>query len=180
MAYFLPLMFGLDNDPRAHSLKITRLLKDRIIMLHDVPSFIITDRDPCFTLDLARDLNKIMGITQDMFTAAHPETNGQSEQTIQTLEQYFRIYIFYQKTDWIKWLTLAEFSYNNTVLLTTNITLFFANYGYHPDLNIDALPAENSSDFETDAMKLQRLNNYLRSKMLLTRDSYKEYANRHR
>ena len=31
---------------------------------------------------------------------------------------------------------------------------FFANYGYHPDLNIDTLPAENSADFQTNAMKL--------------------------
>ena len=55
---------------------------------------------------------------------------------------------------------------------------FFINYSYHPDLDIDALPAENSADFQTDAMKLQRLNNYLRSEMLFARDSYKEYADR--
>ena len=86
MVYFLPLTFGLDENPRARSLKITRLLKDRVIVLHGVPSSIITDRDPRFTLDLTRNLCKIIGITQDMSIAAYPETDGQSERTIQTLE----------------------------------------------------------------------------------------------
>ena len=102
MAHFLPLTFGLDKDPRARSLKIARLLRDRVIVLHGVPSSIVTDRDPRFTSNLTRNLCKIIKITQDMFTAAHPETDGQSEQTIQTLEQYLRAYISYQQTNWTK------------------------------------------------------------------------------
>ena len=182
MAHFLPLTFGLDKNPQARSLEIARLLRDRIIVLHGVPSSIVTDRNPRFTSNLAQNLYKILGITQDISTAAYPETNGQSERTIQTLEQYFRAYIFYQQTNWPKWLALAEFSYNNTVSSTTNVTPFFANYGYHPNLDLDTIPgtAPNTPDFQADATKLQRLNNYLRSEILLTRDSYKEYADRRR
>ena len=62
------------------------------------------------------------------------------------------------------------------------MTPFFVNYGYHPNLDLDAVPgaAPDTPDFQTDTTKLQRLNNYLRSEILLARNSYKEYANRHR
>ena len=63
MAHFLPLTFGLDEDPRARSLKIARLLRDRIVVLYGIPSSIVTNRDPRFTSDLTRNLYKIIGIT---------------------------------------------------------------------------------------------------------------------
>ena len=73
---------------------------------------------------------------------------------------------------------MAEFSYNNTVLATTNVTPFFANYDYHPDLNLDTLLSETGSlpDFQADAARLKRLNDYLKAEILLARDIYKEYA----
>ena len=63
MAYFLPLTFKLDEDSRARSLKIARFLRDRVIMLYGVLSSIVTDRDPCFILNLTCNLRKILGIT---------------------------------------------------------------------------------------------------------------------
>ena len=63
MTYFLLLIFGLDKDPRARSLKITRFLRDRVIVLHGMPSFIVTDRDPRFILNLTRNIYKIIGIS---------------------------------------------------------------------------------------------------------------------
>ena len=60
-----------------------------------MPSSIVTDCNPCFILNLTCNLYKIIEITQDMFIVAHPKTDGQLEWTIQTLEQYLRIYISY-------------------------------------------------------------------------------------
>jgi len=50
----------------------------------------------------------------------------------QTLEQYLRIYCDYQQDDWHQLLPLAEFVYNNTKNLSTRVSPFFVNYGYHP------------------------------------------------
>ena len=61
----------------------------------------------------------------------HPEVDGQTEQTNQTLEQYLRIYCNYQQSDWAQLLPLAEFTYNNTLSLTTGFFPFFTNKGYH-------------------------------------------------
>ena len=66
----------------------------------------------------------------------HPEGDGQTEWTNQTLEQYLRIFCNYQQDNWYTLLPLVEFTYNNIPSSTTGISLFFANKGYHPNLTI--------------------------------------------
>ena len=66
----------------------------------------------------------------------HPEGDGQTEHTNQTLKQYLRIYYNYQQDNWSKLLPLAEFAYNNALSATTSVSLFFANMGYHPNITV--------------------------------------------
>ena len=66
----------------------------------------------------------------------HPEGDGQTNQTNQTLEQYLCIYCNYQQDDWSNLLPLAEFTFNNAPSATTGVSPFFANKGYHPDITV--------------------------------------------
>ncbi|GJZ27341.1 putative reverse transcriptase domain-containing protein, partial [Tanacetum coccineum] len=63
---------------------ITKL--PRIVARHGIPASIICDRDGRFTSNLWRSFQKALGIDISMNTTYHPETDGQSERTIQTLE----------------------------------------------------------------------------------------------
>ena len=67
-----------------------------------------------------------------MSTAYHPQIDGQTEQTNQVLEDYLRIFINYEHSDWYELLPLAEHAYNNSVTNAHKMTPFFANYGFHP------------------------------------------------
>ncbi|GJW96505.1 putative reverse transcriptase domain-containing protein, partial [Tanacetum coccineum] len=60
--------------------------KSRIVARHGVPVSIISDRDARFTSRLWQTFQKALGTRLDMSTAYHPQTDGQSERTIQTLE----------------------------------------------------------------------------------------------
>ena len=73
-----------------------------------------------------------MGINHRLTTAYHPQGNGQTERTNQTVEQYLRHYINYQQDDWVNYLPTAQFAFNNTKHTATQETPFFANYRYHP------------------------------------------------
>jgi hypothetical protein len=75
-----------------------------------------------------------MGIEQRLTTTYHPQANRQMERTNQTIEQYLRHYVNYQQNDWVVYLLMAQFAYNNAVHTTTGETPFFANYGYNPIL----------------------------------------------
>nr|GEZ09134.1 reverse transcriptase domain-containing protein [Tanacetum cinerariifolium] len=79
-AHFLPIR---ENDPLD---KLARLYLNRIVARHEIPVSIICDRDGKFTSNFWRSFQKALGTDISMSTAYHPETDGQSERTIQTLE----------------------------------------------------------------------------------------------
>ncbi|GJU52079.1 putative reverse transcriptase domain-containing protein [Tanacetum coccineum] len=69
---------------------LTRLYIKEIVSRHRVPISIISDRDSHFTSRFWQSLQKALGTQLDMSMAYHPETDGQSERTIQTLEDMLR------------------------------------------------------------------------------------------
>ncbi|GJU26270.1 putative reverse transcriptase domain-containing protein [Tanacetum coccineum] len=69
---------------------LTRQYLREVVSKHGVPVLIISDRDSKFTSRFWQSLNKALGTQLDMSMAYHPQTNGQSERTIQTLEDMLR------------------------------------------------------------------------------------------
>ena len=93
----------------------------------------------------------------------HPEGDGQTERTNQTLEQYLQIFCNYQQDNWYTLLLLAEFTYNNTLSATTGISLFFANKGYHPNLTVHPERDLASSHARDLVVNLDELHQELKS-----------------
>ncbi|GJW94334.1 putative reverse transcriptase domain-containing protein [Tanacetum coccineum] len=90
---------------------VTKLPKRR----HGVPVSIISDRDGRFTSHLWQALQEALGTRLDMSTAYHPQTGGQSERTIQTLEDMLRACVMDFGGSWDTHLPLIEFSFIITV-----------------------------------------------------------------
>ena len=97
-----------------------------------LPSKIISDRDPRFTSKFSRELCKVLGIQQNISTAYHPRTDGQSERSNQWLEQYLRFWVNERQDDWAQRLPIAEFVHNNWPSETTRESPFHILMGYHP------------------------------------------------
>nr|GEZ80716.1 retrotransposon protein, putative, Ty3-gypsy subclass [Tanacetum cinerariifolium] len=74
-------------------------------------------------------LQKTLGTELDISTAYHPQTNGQSERTIQTIEDMLRACVIDSGNRWDRHLPLVEFSYNNSYHTSINAALFEALYG---------------------------------------------------
>ncbi|GJX75488.1 putative reverse transcriptase domain-containing protein [Tanacetum coccineum] len=87
-----------------------------IVARHEVSVSIISHRDGRVTLRFWQTLQKALGTHLDMSTAYHPQTDGQSERTIQTLEDMLRACVIDFGSSWDTHLPLAEFSYNNKPL----------------------------------------------------------------
>ncbi|GJV33964.1 putative reverse transcriptase domain-containing protein [Tanacetum coccineum] len=75
--------------------KLARLYLKEIVCKHGVPTSIISDKDSLFTSRFWKSLQEAMGTQLDMSTAYHPEIDGQSERTIQMLEDMLRAMAFY-------------------------------------------------------------------------------------
>ncbi|GJV36278.1 hypothetical protein Tco_1408755, partial [Tanacetum coccineum] len=92
---------------------LTRLYIKEIVSRHGVPISIISDHDSHFTSRFWQSLQSALGTQLDMSTTYHPETDGQSERTIQTLEDMLRACVIDFGKGWERHLPLVEFSYNN-------------------------------------------------------------------
>nr|GFA39637.1 reverse transcriptase domain-containing protein [Tanacetum cinerariifolium] len=110
--------------------KLTRLYLDRIVTRHRTPISIICDRDGRFTSNFWKSFQKVLGTNLDMSTAYHPETDGQSERTIQTLEDMLRACVIDFGKGWVKHLPLVEFLYNNSYHASIKVAPYEALYGW--------------------------------------------------
>ncbi|GJU61413.1 putative reverse transcriptase domain-containing protein [Tanacetum coccineum] len=144
---------------------------------HGVPMSIISDRDPRFASRFWSSLQKSLGTNLDMSTAYHPETDGQSERTIQTLEDMLRACVIDFGSGWDKHLPLAEFSYNNSYHASIKATHFEALYGRKCRSPVcwsevgDAQLTGPEMIRETTGMIVQ-----IKNRLLATRSRQKSYA----
>ncbi|GJR78467.1 putative reverse transcriptase domain-containing protein [Tanacetum coccineum] len=92
-------------------------------------SRIISDYISHFTSRFWQSMQEVLGTRLDMSTAYHPQTDGQSERTIQTLEDMLRACVLDFRGSWDVHLSLVEFSYNNSYHSSVRCALFEALYG---------------------------------------------------
>ncbi|GJU37303.1 putative nucleotidyltransferase, ribonuclease H [Tanacetum coccineum] len=108
---------------------LTRLYIKEIVSRHGVPISIISDRNSHFTSRFWQSLQSALGTQLDMSTAYHPETDGQSERTIQTLEDMLRACVIDFVKGCERHLPLVEFSSNNSYYTSIKAAPFKALYG---------------------------------------------------
>ncbi|GJT23648.1 putative reverse transcriptase domain-containing protein [Tanacetum coccineum] len=122
-AIFVPMR---ETDPID---KLARMYLKEVVTRQGIPVLIICDRDPRFASNFWRSLQNALGTSLDMSIAYHPQTNGQSERTIQTLEDMLRACAIDFGKGWVNHLPLVEFSYNNSYHASIKAAPFEALYG---------------------------------------------------
>nr|GEY54183.1 putative reverse transcriptase domain-containing protein [Tanacetum cinerariifolium] len=134
-AHFLPMREDDSMD------KLTKLYLKEVVTRHGLPISIIFDRDPRFASNFWWAFQKALGTRLDISTAYHLETNGQSERTIQTLEDMLCACVIDFRNGWERHLPLIEFSYNNSYHASIKDTPFEALYGrkVHSTFNVSNL-----------------------------------------
>ncbi|KAJ9556410.1 hypothetical protein OSB04_011024 [Centaurea solstitialis] len=107
-AHFLAIRESFTSE------QLADLYVKEVVRRHGVPVSIISDRDTRFTSRFWERFHADMGTRLHFSTAYHPQTDGQSECTIQTLEDMLRACVLDFGGSWDTYLPLAEFSYNNS------------------------------------------------------------------
>nr|GFC00700.1 reverse transcriptase domain-containing protein [Tanacetum cinerariifolium] len=122
-AIFTPIR---ETDPMD---KLARIYQKEVVTRYGIHVLIISDRDPRFMSNFWKSLQNALGTRLDMSTAYHPETDGQSERTIQTLEDMLRACAIDFGKGWVNHLPLVEFSYSNSYHACIKAASFEARYG---------------------------------------------------
>ncbi|KAJ9556981.1 hypothetical protein OSB04_011595 [Centaurea solstitialis] len=174
-AHFLPIKESFSID------RLAQLYVDEIVMRHGFPISIISDRDSRFTSRFWQSLQAALGTSVDLSTAYHPQTDGQTERTIQTLEDMLRACVLEFGGSWDDHLPLVEFSYNNSYHTSIQCAPYEALYGRKCRSPLNWLEVGESRLLRpdivqetTDKIKL------VQEKLKAARDRQKSYADNRR
>ena len=122
-AHFIPMQESISAE------KLADIYIREIVARHGVPVSVISDRDVRFTSRFWKRFHDELGTRLHFSTAFHPQTDGQSERTIQTLEDMLRACVLDFGGSWDTYLPLAEFSYNNSYHASIDRPPFEMLYG---------------------------------------------------
>lgn len=137
----------------------------------------MSDRDPTFTSKFWGSLQRAMGTRLKFNTSFHPQTDGQSERSIQILEDMMRACVLDFGGSWIKYLPLMEFAYNNSYQATIGMAPYEMLYGrkFRSPLHWDEAGERSFLGPEL----VQRTNEAIekiRARMLASQSRQKSYA----
>ena len=97
--------------------------------MHGIPTSIMSDRDPIFTSMFWEKLHQALKTKLHLSLASDPQTDGQLERTIQSLEDLLRACVLEYYDSWDQCLPLIEFSYNNSFHSSIATASYEALYG---------------------------------------------------
>jgi transposase InsO family protein len=157
-AIFLPCHKAID------AIGVASLYAERVFPFYGIPKKIISDRDPQFMAQFAKELCGVLKIDQNLSTAYHPQTDGQSERANQRVEQYLRIYGNEEQNDWADLLPLAQFTHNTWPNESTGQTPFNLLIGHMPTL---VIAEKDTTIFEITRRKEWLEQNRLRAQAAL-------------
>jgi len=126
---FIPCHKTIDSEG------VALLYLNHIIPHYGIPRKIISDQDVCFVSKFSTELCHILNIHQNISTAYHPQTDGASERTNQTLKQYLRVFCGTQQDNWHAWLPLAQYTKNSWPSATTKKTPYDLLIRYTPQVH---------------------------------------------
>jgi hypothetical protein len=136
------------------------LYLDNVYRWFGLPTKIISDRDPRFTSHFSMALCQRLGVSRNIFTAYHPQTDGLSERKNQWVEQYLRFVTSTAQDDWSDWLAIATAVHNHYPNATTRIAPIHALMGYTlkltPELPYPPTTSQHVDDRTKQAMEKRK------------------------
>src|SRR5712672_4346561 len=127
---------------------VATLYLQHLLPWFGIPKRIISDRDPRFTSHFSKTICEATGIQQNLSTAFHPRTDGQTERMNAWVEQYLRAWVKGRQNNWAKMLPMAEYSHNSWLHDSTRKSPHELLFGIKPQVHIKFLPEDIPSALE--------------------------------
>ena len=143
---------------------------------HSVPSYVTSNKSLEFVSNFFCFLSIALYIQLHFTSGYYHKDNEQTEHTNQTFEQYLHVYCNYQQDNWSELLLLVKFAYNNTLSITTGVSLFFANKRYYPNITIH--PEHNIASFQAHdfTIDFNELQSTLKAEIFIAQQYYQKSA----
>jgi len=122
----------------------------------------------------------MLGIETKLSTAFHPQTDGQTEQMNQELEQYLRLFVEHRQKNWLEWLASAEFAVNNKTHTVTKVSPFMANYGRKLRMVGDIRKKRKVESTTEFVERMKKVHEEAGAALKKTQEKMKRYTDRNR
>ncbi|KAI3815764.1 hypothetical protein L1987_15445 [Smallanthus sonchifolius] len=174
-AHFLPIRETSSLE------RLAEVFIKEVVSRHGMPLSIVSDRDTRFMSRFWKKFNEAMGTRLNISTAYHPQTDGQSEGTIQTLEDMLRACIIDFGGSWDSHLPLAEFSYNNNYHSTIGMPPFEMLYGrrYRTPVCWGEIGQKDFASLKVVKATYEKFDQ-IKARMKAAKDSQKSYVDKRR
>jgi hypothetical protein len=140
MQYLVPCTDKVDQKV------LEEMYVKEVFRLHGLAETIVSDRGLQFPSESWKHLWEKLGIKRQLSTTFHIQANGPTERVDTVMEQYLRNFVNYQQDHWVQWLPFTEIAANNRTLQTTNCSVFFGNYSFHPQMAFGEHPIKDPND----------------------------------
>src|SRR5258707_2662154 len=160
--------------------QVAWLFLTHVFSKHGVPAHVTSDHGSEFVSHFFHSLGKLLRMRLHFTLGYHLEGDGQTEHANQVLEQYLWVYTNYQQDDWVTLLPMAKFAYNNTMNMTTGVSPFFANKGYHPEFTADPQVETSSAEVQAFMADLECVQVELKENIAQAQERYQKNADKHR
>ncbi|KAI0995454.1 hypothetical protein K3495_g12725, partial [Podosphaera aphanis] len=163
-----------------------RVFIDRYYRYYGFPRFLTSDRGSDWLSYFWKTFCNIVGITQRLTTAYHPQANA-SERANQEMYKYLRVFTCYAQDDWVDLLPMAQLALNSRPNSAIgNMSPFFLRHGY--DINPIPEPTDMTSNSrhpgkksaERYVTRLKEAEEFAQAAMASSQQRYEDNANRHR
>ena len=125
--------------------KMIYLFEQHIITNHKIFMKVISDRNTQFRSKFWQTLTTLKEIKTKMSTTEHSQTDSQIKWLNQIVKQYLKCYVNYQQDNWVKLLSAAQFTYNNSTQIFTEISLFQAEYSRNMQINDEIIKLKKNN-----------------------------------
>lgn len=168
---------------------LARMFLERIYPYYGPPDSIVSDRGPQFISDFWTEVCSILGIKMKLSTADHPQTDGQTENMNQYIDQRLRPFVNFYQDNWDELIPMVDFAQAALVQESVGQTPFFTILGFEPRTSFDwkEIPADipatarwNRQEAQVWTRRLHQAWEDAKSSMLLAQERQKVQANKRR
>ena len=116
---------------------LARMFLERVYPYYGPPDSIVSDRGPQFISEFWTEVCSILGIKMKLSTADHPQTDGQTENMNQYIDQRLRPFVSFYQDDWDELIPMVDFAQATLVQESIGQTPFFTLLGFEPRTSFD-------------------------------------------
>jgi hypothetical protein len=135
---YIKMTFYIFVTKKIIAIELTKIIFDHVMFKYDASKDVVSNRKFVFTSAYWTNICYHMKMKRRLNIIFHSQIDDQTERQNQNLKHFLRVFCFEKQIEWIKFLSLIEFVYQNSVQFIIECNLFFCMYDYNFEIRYES------------------------------------------